>query len=117
MPLKMVRLLQVNVCVSVPYICNTPVRWDRQTMSQSVHRTSLAVTGYRKRQKEIAKDCDNVARMSRDVARMSKCRGVSRKIVRVHEASRQSRRLRTTLRHYNRIPPDWGVIVVWALCL
>ena len=61
-----------------------PVRWDRRTMSQSRHRTSLGVTGCRK---EIAKDRDNVARMSRDVARMSRCRGVSRKIVRVHKAS------------------------------
>ena len=61
-----------------------PVRWDRRTMSQSRHRTSLGVTGCRK---EIAKGRDNVARMSRDVARMSRCRGVSRKIVRVHKAS------------------------------
>ena len=47
---------------------------------------SLGVTGCCKK---IAKDRDNVARMSRDVARMSRCRGTSRKIVRdrVHKAS------------------------------
>ena len=102
-----------------------PVRWDRRTMSQSRHQTSLGVTGCRK---EIPKDRDkgqcrknvarfrkNVARMSRDFARMSRCRGVPRKIVRVHTKRQQSRRLRSTLRHNDnrigiRIPTDWGVI-------
>ena len=65
--------------------CNPPVRWDRRTMSQSVHRTSLAVTGWmsqgdRERSRQYRK---HVARCRE----MSKCRGVSRKIVRVHEAS------------------------------
>ena len=88
-----------------------PVRWDRRTMSQSRHRTSLGVTGCRK---EIAKDRDNVARMSRDVARMSRCRGVSLKIVRDLEFTKrqQSRRLRATLPTLQQnpsIPPDWGV--------
>ena len=36
-----------------------PVRWDRRTMWQSRHRTSLGVTGCRK---EIAKDRDNCTR-------------------------------------------------------
>ena len=91
-----------------------PVRWDRRTMSQSVHRTSLAVTGCRK---EIAKDRDNVAKMSRDVARCRNvvaCRARSLEFTKRH----QSRRLRSTLRHYNRIPPDWGVgpvPVVWSV--
>ena len=49
--------------------CYPPVRWDRRTMLQSRHRTSLGVTGCHK---EIAKDRDNVARMSRDVASRKK---------------------------------------------
>ena len=78
-------------------------------MSQSRHQTSLGVTGCRK---EIAKDRDNVARS--DVARCRKnvemswragCRARSLEFTK----RQQSRRLRSTLRHYNRIPPDWGV--------
>ena len=106
----------VAACTALPPRTPQPPspRWDRRTMSQSRHWTSLGVTGCRK---EIAKDRKNVARMSRDVTRMSRFRGVARKIVRVHNITQderqQSRRLiRSTLRHYNRIPPDWGVASV-----
>ena len=76
--------------------CHPPVRWDRRTMSQSRHRTSLGVTGCRG--KEIAKDRDNVARMSR--ARCRKHVEMSRDVVACRARSleftkrQQSRRLR-----------------------
>ena len=61
----------------------------------------------------------DVARRSRKIAIMSQeCREMSqecRDVVACRARSleftkrQQSRRLRSTLRHYNRIPPDWGV--------
>ena len=87
---------------------DSPVRWDRRTMTQSRPRTSLGVTGCRK---EIAKMCrKNVAR---DVARIEMCRGACRSRSLNFSKRQQSRRLRSTLRHYNRIPPDWGVASVY----
>ena len=74
-------------------------------MSQSRHRTSLGVTGCRK---EIAKDRERsqeCREMSQDCRDVVACRARSLEFTKRQE----SRRLRSTLRHYNRIPPDWGV--------
>ena len=82
---------ELHSCTRVPHASHTrregePPQVPSGGIGERCRRavTSLGVTGCRK---EIAKDRDNVARMSRDVARMSRCRGVSRKIVRVHKAS------------------------------
>ena len=97
-----------------PHALHPPVRWGR-TMPQSRHRTSLGVTGCRKERRERSRQCRIEECRLRCGARMStverSCRGVSRATARSLEFTKrqQSRRPRSTLRHYNKIQTDWRV--------
>ena len=82
-----------------------PVWWDRRTMSQSHHRASLGVTEC------IARRSRKIAIMSQECHEMSqKCRDVAACRARSLEFTKrqQLRRLRSTLRHYERDPTGLG---------
>ena len=75
-----------------------PVRWDR---ANDVAVTSLGVTGCRKEIAIVSQECREMSRECRDVVAW-RARSLE------FTKRQQLRRLRSTLRHYNRIPPDWG---------
>ena len=78
-------------------------------------RCRSRVTGRHKVSRDVARRSRKIAIMSQECREMSqKCRHVVACRPRSLEFTKrqQLRQLRSTLRQYNRIPPDWGVSVV-----